>query len=449
MTPIDSLIEASWIIPVESPGKDTNDLVLEDHALIIHQGRIHDILPQTEARHRYQASEHHQLPGHALIPGLINAHCHSPMNLLRGLADDLPLMTWLKEHIWPTEQRWMGEGFVTDGSRLAIAEMLRGGITCFNDMYFHPDRTAQLAAETGIRAVIGLILLDFPSSWGQGAEDYLHKGLKLRDRYRGHPQVSFSFAPHAPYSVSDASFERLMTLANELEPALPLHIHVHETRDEIEQSLAQYGERPLQRLQRLGLVGPELCAIHLTQLEPDEIELLAESGSQAVHCPESNLKLASGFCPTVQLLAAGVNVALGTDGAASNNDLDMFSEMRTAALLAKGVSGDPTQVPASQALRMATLNGARALGLGDITGSLTIGKAADVVAVDLNDITSRPIYHPISQLVYATGRHQVKEVWVAGRQLLKKGLLTCLDPQQLLRDAALWQAKIAGQICSD
>lgn len=439
MTPVDSLIEASWIIPVEPEG-----LTLEGHALVIHKGRILDILPQTKARGRYLASERHRLPGHALLPGLINAHCHSPMNLLRGLADDLPLMTWLKEHIWPTEQRWMGDGFVTDGSRLAIAEMLRGGITCFNDMYFHPDRTARLAAETGIRAVIGLILLDFPSSWGRGAEDYLRKGLELRDHYHGHPHVSFSFAPHAPYSVSDDSFVRLMTLANELEPALPLHIHVQETRDEVEQSLAQYGERPLQRLQRLGLVGPELCAIHLTQLEPGEIELLAKSGSQVVHCPESNLKLASGFCPVGQLLAAGVNVALGTDGAASNNDLDMFSEMRTAALLAKGISGDPTQIPASQALRMATINGARALGLDEITGSLTIGKAADVIAVDLGGIASQPLYHPISQLVYATGRHQVSGVWVAGRQLLKQGQLTCLDPVQLLKDAAHWQGKIGN-----
>lgn len=436
-TRVNSLIAASWIIPVEPDG-----LILENHSLVIHQGRILDILPHEEASARYQAEYYHDLPGHALIPGLINAHSHSPMNLLRGLADDLPLMTWLKEHIWPAEQRFMGDDFVTDGSRLAIAEMLRGGISCFNDMYFHPEATARVVAEAGIRAVIGLILVDFPSSWAKDATEYLHRGLELRDQYLRHPLIHFGFAPHAPYSVSDKSFQRLMVLANEIEPALPLHIHVQETRDEVEQSLAQYGERPLARLQRLGLVGPELCAVHLTQLEANEIALLAESGSHVVHCPESNLKLASGFCPVGRLLDAGVNVALGTDGAASNNDLDMFSEMRTAALLAKGLGGDPTQMPAQQALRMATLNGARALGLEDITGSLSIGKAADVVAVDLSGIESQPLHNPISQLVYATGRHQVRHLWVAGKQLLKDGQLIGLDPRELLGKAAWWQEKI-------
>lgn len=439
MNQIDSLISASWVIPVEPDG-----LVLTDHCLAIHRGQILDILPEAQARTSYAAKEVHSLPGHALLPGLINAHSHSPMNLLRGLADDLPLMTWLKEHIWPAEQRLMGDAFVSAGSRLAIAEMLRGGTTCFNDMYFHPDATARVVAETGIRALIGLILLDFPSSWGQGPEDYLHKGLVLRDHYQNHPLIRFSFAPHAPYSVSDASFQRLMVLANELEPALPLHIHLHETKDEIEQSLAQFGERPFARLQRLGLIGPELCAIHATWLEDEEIALLAESGSHIVHCPKSNLKLASGFCPVGKLLNAGVSVALGTDGAASNNGLDMFSEMHTAALLAKATSGDPSQVPAEQALRMATLNGAKALGLDGITGSLTIGKAADIIAVDLSGIESQPLHNPISQLVYATGRHQVRQLWVAGRQLLKDGQLTNLNTQELLKEASLWQQRIGS-----
>lgn len=436
-TQVDSLITAAWIIPVEPDG-----LVLADHALVIHQGRILDIAPRTKALRQYQANETLDLPGHALLPGLINAHTHSPMNLLRGLADDLPLMIWLNEHIWPAERRCMGEDFVTDGSRLAMAEMLRGGITCFHDMYFHPDCTARAAAEVGMRAVIGLILLDFPSSWAKDAAEYLHKGLELRDQYLRHPLISFSFAPHAPYSVSNESFERLMVLANEIEPPLPLHIHVHETKDELEHSLKEYGERPLARLQRLGLVGPELCAVHLTQLEEDEIALLAESGSHAVHCPESNLKLASGFCPVTKLLDAGVNVALGTDGAASNNDLDMFSEMRTAALLAKGISTDPTRIPAQQALRMATLNGAKALGLDRITGSLVPGKAADVIAVDLRDIESQPLHNPISQLVYATGRHQVRHLWVAGNQLLKDGQLTSLNREALLKKAAWWQTRL-------
>ncbi|MEO5342052.1 MAG: TRZ/ATZ family hydrolase [Gammaproteobacteria bacterium SHHR-1] len=435
---IDSLIIAPWVIPVEPHAQ-----VLADHAVAIHAGRILELLPAAEAEVKYRPGQLHRLERQALIPGLINAHSHASMNLLRGLADDLPLMTWLQEHIWPAEQHWMGEEFVADGSRLAIAEMLRGGTTCFNDMYFHPNVTAHAAAEAGIRAQLGMILIDFPSSWADGPASYIHKGLELRDQYAGHPLIRFSFAPHAPYSVSDDSFNRLRAIADELDPPVPIHIHLHETGDEIQQSLSQFGQRPLRRLERLGLLTPALQAVHMTQLEADEIELIAAAGCQLIHCPESNLKLASGFCPVGQVLQAGVNVALGTDGAASNNDLDMFSEMRSAALLAKGVSGDPATLPAATALRMATLNGAKALGLEEITGSIEPGKAADLVAVDLGGIHSRPLYNPISQLVYASSRHQVSQVWVNGRQLVKNGAITSLDETALLQRAQYWQEKIA------
>jgi 5-methylthioadenosine/S-adenosylhomocysteine deaminase len=438
---IDSLIIASWVIPVEPDNQ-----VLLDHAVAVQAGQILDVLPAAEALEKYQPQQLHQLDQQALIPGLINAHSHASMNLLRGLADDLPLMTWLQQHIWPAEQKWMGEEFVADGSRLAIAEMLRGGTTCFNDMYFHPNITAHAAAEAGIRAQLGMILIDFPSSWADGPAGYIHKGLELRDQYAGHPLIRFSFAPHAPYSVSDDSFNRLRTIADELDPVTPIHIHVHESRDEIEQSLAQFGERPLRRLERLGLLSPALQAVHMTQLEDDEIELVAASGCQVIHCPESNLKLASGFCPVSRLLQAGVNVALGTDGAASNNDLDMFSEMRSAALLAKGISGDPAAVPAATALRMATLNGAKALGLEDITGSIQPGKAADLVAVDLSGIHSRPLYNPISQLVYSSSGNQVSQVWINGRQLVKDAKLTRMDETALLQRAQYWQTKITVKV---
>ncbi|OGT91389.1 MAG: N-ethylammeline chlorohydrolase [Gammaproteobacteria bacterium RIFOXYD12_FULL_61_37] len=435
---IDTLIHADWVIPVEPEG-----VVHESHAVALLNGRILEILPSHEARAKYEADHVVELSGHALLPGLVNAHTHAAMNLLRGLADDLPLMTWLQQHIWPAEQRWMGEEFVADGSRLAIAEMLRGGTTCFNDMYFHPDITALVAADLGIRANLGMILVDFPSSWAGSPDEYIHKGLELRDRYADHPLISCSFAPHAPYSVSDGPLSQMRVIADEIDPPVQIHMHVHETLDEIRQGEEGHGCRPLERLHRLGLVGPALMAIHMTQLTDAEIAAFAEAGGHVVHCPQSNLKLASGFCPVAKLVAAGVNVAIGTDGAASNNALDMFAEMRAAALLAKGVSGDAAAVPAHTALRMATLNGAKALGLDEITGSLIPGKAADLIAVRLDQIEGQPLYHPISQLVYATSRHQVREVWVAGRHLVRKGALTSADETELLERARYWQGKLA------
>jgi 5-methylthioadenosine/S-adenosylhomocysteine deaminase len=435
--PIDTLIHAQWIVPVVPEG-----LVLEGHCLAIQGGRILDILPSDQGRRQYAAEQTLELSGQALIPGLVNAHTHAAMSLLRGLADDLPLMTWLNEHIWPAEGRWVNEEFVYDGSRLAIAEMLSGGTTCFNDMYFFPDITARAADAAGIRAMVGLIALDFPSAWAADADAYLHKGLEVHDQFRANPLIHTAFAPHAPYSVADRLLERVRMYADELE--IPIHIHLHETRDEILQGLRDHGKRPLQRLEDLDLLSPALQAIHMTHLETQEIERFALSGAHVVHCPESNLKLASGFCPVNELLQAGINVALGTDGAASNNDLDMFSEMRTAALLAKGVAGDASAVPAARALSMATLHGARALGLGDETGSLEPGKSADLVAVNLNDLHSQPVYQPISQLVYTCGREQVSHVWVAGRHLINEGQLTTLERAELLQRAAYWRSRIAA-----
>ena len=434
---IDTLIDARWVIPV-----NPHDTVLEYHSVAIHDGRIYDILPTAKAD-KYQAETRHDLTSHALIPGLINAHTHASMSLMRGLADDLPLMTWLNEHIWPAEQTWVNEEFVADGSRHAIAEMMRGGVTCFNDMYFYPDVTARVCADAGMRAVVGLIMIDFPSAWASNADEYLHKGIEVHDHYRKHPLITTAFAPHAPYSVSDAPLERIRTLADEL--GMQIHIHLHETQDEIDQSLEKYGVRPMQRFNDLGLLSPSLIAVHMTQLQDDEIELFAQSGAHAAHCPESNLKLASGFCPSAKMLDAGINVAIGTDSAASNNDLDMFSEMRTAALLAKGVSGDASAMPAATALRMATYNGAVALGIAEDTGSLEIGKYADITAVNLGSIEAQPIYHPISQLVYASSRNMVSDVWISGRQVVKTGELTTLDHDQILSDSAHWQEKLKEQ----
>ena len=437
MQTIDLLVLPRWLVLVEPAG-----VVLEEHALAVNGGRIVDVLPAAFARQRFQAREVLELPDHAVLPGLVNIHTHAAMNLLRGLADDLPLMDWLQNHIWPAEGANVSYAFCADGVRLAAAEMIRGGTTCFNDMYFFPDATAAVAAETGLRANVGLIVFDFPTAWAQNWEDYIHRGLEVHDRLRGTPLVRAVFAPHAPYTVSDAPLKRVRELANEL--GIGIHMHVHETAAEIEGGLQSHGKRPWQRLRELDLLGQDFIAVHMTQLGDAEIAEAARLGVSVAHCPESNLKLASGFCPVAKLLAAGVNVALGTDGAASNNDLDMLGELRTAALLAKGVSGDASALPAHAALRMATLAGAKALGLEDQIGSLEKGKAADFIAVDLNRPATQPVYHVLSQLVYAAGRDQVTDVYVAGRALLREGKLLTLNEAETLTRAAEWRGKIAG-----
>ena len=433
---VDTLIHARWIIPVEP-----ESITYEHHSLVIDGGRIIDLLPTELAKQKYQGTATENLESHALLPGLINSHTHAAMTLMRGIADDLHLMDWLTNHIWPLEQKWMSETFVKDGTDLAIAEMIMGGTTCFNDMYFFPEITAAQAIHHGIRASIGLIVIDFPSVWAENSAAYIEKGLALHDQLRHQPLISTPFAPHAPYTVSDEPLQSIRTFADELD--LPVHIHVHETLHEIEEAQKKTGQRPLQRLHELGLVNPALIAVHMTQLNDEEISLMAQAGAHIVHCPESNMKLASGFSPIAKCLAAGINVALGTDGAASNNDLDMFGEMRTAALLGKAVAGDASAVPAMTALRMATINGAKALGLDNETGSLVIGKAADVIAVNLDDLETQPLYCPVSQIVYAASRQQVTDVWVNGKRLLKQRQLTTINNADLKTKIADWQQRLS------
>jgi 5-methylthioadenosine/S-adenosylhomocysteine deaminase len=394
------------------------------------------------AREQYTASQRLTLEHHAVLPGLVNVHTHAAMTLMRGLADDLPLMSWLKEHIWPVEMREVSSAFVHDGTLLACAEMLRGGVTTFNDMYFFPEAAAQAALTAGMRAALGMIVVDFPSPYAADPLDYLAKGMALRDAMRDQPLLSFCFAPHAPYSVADKALAQVATYANELD--VPVHIHVHETLDEIAQATAQSGRRPLSRLESLGLLTPNLIAVHAAHLNPSEIEALARNGCHVVHCPSSNMKLASGIAPICELLAAGVNVALGTDGAASNNRLDLFQEMRQAALLAKVATKDPTVLPASQVLHMATLGGARALSLDQEIGSLIAGKSADIIAVDFGSPELSPCYDPISHLVYAVGRHDVSHVWVAGEPLVEEGVLTRVEARTAAARAHVWQQKISA-----
>lgn len=429
-------IDAGWIVPVQPEG-----VVLAEHSLIADGDRILDILPTAEAGVRYVTESHVQRLGHALIPGLVNLHTHAAMTLLRGFADDLPLMTWLKEYIWPAEGRWMSRDFVYDGSRLASLEMLKGGVTCFNDMYFFAEATAEAAIEAGQRVAAGIIVVDFPSPYAADPDGYLQKGTAMRDQLRHEPLVSFCLAPHAPYSLGDRSLEKVATYAAQLD--LPIHIHVHETDDEIRQSVAEHGIRPLERLRGFGLLGPQFIGVHAVHLLDAEIDLLAEHGCHVAHCPSSNLKLGNGGAPVATLLERGIGVGLGTDGAASNNRLDLWEEMRLAALLAKGLSGRPDVLPAQHALRMATLDGAAALGLEARIGSLEIGKQADVVAVDLRGAYTQPTYDVVSQLVYSAGRGEVSDVWVAGRQVVRDGACRTLDEEEIVHRARAWRARIS------
>ena len=432
---IDILIHARWIIPVEP-----EDTVYENYALAVKNDKIVALLSSKDAKRKFKAKEELTLENHALIPGLINTHTHAAMTLFRGLANDLPLMDWLNNHIWPSEKKWISPMFVKDGTKLAVAEMIRSGTTCFNDMYFFSDNTAEVCVNIGMRAVIGLIVIDHPTSWASNSDEYITKGEYIHDTFKHNPLISTTFAPHAPYTVSDDSLKRIAVLAEELD--IPIHMHIHETNDEIEQSINQYGKRPLSRLSDLGLLSSRLIAVHMTQLEKNEIDELKKTGVSVAHCPESNLKLASGLCPIGELQKNNINVCIGTDGAASNNDLDMIGEMHTAALLAKGVSNDCICSDSHTTLRMATLNGAKALGLSELIGSLKKGKQADVVAIDLNQIETIPLYEPLSQIIYAADRRQISDVWIAGKRLLENRELTTLKYGELLENSKLWGRKI-------
>jgi len=435
---IDALICPRWTIAIEPDVR-----AVEGLALAIDAGRIKALLPEAEARARFVPDALHERRNHVLLPGLVNAHCHAGMALFRGYADDLPLERWLHERIWPAESKWVNGESVRDGTRLAIAEMLRAGTTCFSDMYYFPDVVAETAVEAGMRVVVGMIAIEFPTVWAATPEEYISKGLAVRDRFKGTPLVTTTFAPHAPYTTSDDTLKRIRQLADELD--VPIHTHLHETRAEVEDAVSKTGRRPLARLDELGLVTPSLIGVHATQLLDDEIDALARAGASVVHCPRSNLKLASGACPVAGLLAAGVNVALGTDGAASNNRLDLWSELDAAALLAKLVANDATALPAATALRMATINGARALGLDREIGSLEPGKAADVICVSMSDAALQPVLDPVSHLVYAASREHVSDVWVAGEHVVADGQHARLDVAETCARAARWATRLAGE----
>ncbi len=433
---IDLLINSRWIIPVVPENR-----VFENCALAIDQQKIVGIYPQAEAKSKFDPASVVELADHILMPGLVNAHGHAAMSLLRGYADDLPLQPWLEEHIWPVEARVLSAEFVADGTNLAMAEMIKTGTTCFADMYFFADTAAEQVQRSGMRSQIGFTVFDFPTAGGKDPDDYIHKGLQLRDTYKGDGLIKIACAPHAPYTVGDATMRRIATYANELD--MPVHIHCHETAQEVADSLKLYGCRPLQRLDDLGVLLPQTQLVHMTQIDDEDIRLIQDNNCHVVHCPESNLKLASGFCPVGKLIDAGINVAIGTDGAASNNDLDLFGELKTAALLAKAVANDASVLDAHAALRMATINGAKALGWDDQIGSLEAGKSADMIAVEISSLSQKPLYNPASQLVYSNAGSQVTHSWVAGKALLRERSLVTLDEENLIRRADAWRNQIS------
>lgn len=436
MQSVDCLIDARWVIPVEPQGT-----VLEHHSVAICEGRIVAVLPTAEASARFATDRRVALATHVLIPGLVNLHTHAAMTLLRGLADDVPLKQWLSDHIWPAEARHVSSQFVYDGTLLACAEMLLGGVTTFNDMYFFPEAAARAALDAGMRAAIGIVAIDFPTAYASDADDYLQKGLAARDAMNNEPKLTFCMAPHAPHTVSDRTLERMLVMADELD--LPVHIHVHETAGEIEDSLARHGVRPLERLRALGLLGPRLIAVHSVHLNPMELELLGRCGAAVAHCPTSNMKLASGFAPVAAMLEHGITLGLGSDGAASNNRLDLFQEMRMAALLAKASTGNAKAMPAARALTAATLGGARSLGLDGAIGSIVPGKAADLCAVSIDGPSLTPCYDPLSHLVYAAGRENVTHVWSAGSLVVNERQLMQIKLPELGKNSHLWENKIA------
>jgi 5-methylthioadenosine/S-adenosylhomocysteine deaminase len=433
--PVDLTIDARWIVPVEPAG------TLADHSLVVDGGRIVAVLPSSSVQNEFAPRSRVSLPAHVLMPGLVNAHTHAAMSLLRGIADDIPLKPWLTEHIWPREGRYVSEEFVHDGTLLAAAEMIKGGITCASDMYFYPDAAARAFEQTGMRALVGLPVLDFPTPYAADPDAYLSTGLAARDAFRHSPRLTFAMAPHAPYTVSDATWEKVLMYARQLD--LPIHTHLAETQGEVDDALAATGETPLARLDRLGATGPSLIGVHAVHLSLGDIDLLAAQHCNVVHCPVSNMKLASGIAPAAALVARGINVALGTDGAASNNRLDLFAELRTASLLAKVATGDAAALPAATVLRMATQGGATALGLETRIGSLTPGKEADLVAVELSGLDTIPVYDPMSHLVNVAGREHVTDVWIGGERIVEARRLTTQDEGALVARARTWQQRLA------
>mgnify|MGYP002628391574 CR=1 FL=1 len=432
---VSTIISASWIFTANSDNQ-----LLENHSIVINEGLIVDILQSANVFDFYQADDVYQLTNQLLIPGLINAHTHLGMTLLKGFADDLSLSVWLNEHIWPAEKNFVSPQFVSDGSRLAMAEMLKSGITTFNDMYFYPQSTAEVANEVGMRANIGLVVLDFPTNYASDPQDYLNKGFIFRDSWRDNALISTSIAPHAPYSVSDEAFKLISTYAEQLQ--MNIHTHLHETTAEVKESLQRYNMTPIQRLDKLGILGPNLTAAHCVHLDSTDTSLIEKNQVSIIHNPSSNMKLGSGIADIKSFFDRGINIGLGTDSSASNNRLDIITEMRATLLLHKANYQDAEFLKPVDVIRMATINAARAIGLDSKIGSIEKGKRADITAINLDSIECQPCYDPLSTFLYSCDKSAVSNVWIDGDIKLRKHLLVNIDEDKLLHTTKLWQQKI-------
>ncbi|CAI5721104.1 unnamed protein product [Hyaloperonospora brassicae] len=446
---VDLIIFAAYVVPVIP-----RNAILSDHAIVVDKSRIVALLPRVEAITRFVGVDERHLSAHIVTPGLVNLHTHSAMTLLRGLADDKALCDWLVQDIWPTEAAFVCPEFVKAGMTHAVAEMLRCGTTCCNDMYFFPNEVCRVLEETGFRGAVGQIIMEFPGPYGSGPDEYLRKAEPNLEKYAPgcHDLITVTMAPHAPYTVSDTSLQRADALAKKYKARV--HMHLHETASECSDSenlnrasmschQSDQNLRPLANLKRMDLLSERLICTHMTQLTETEMDAVAAAGAHVVHCPSSNLKLASGIAPVTEMIKRGVNVGIGTDGAASNNSLDMLSEMKLTAILAKAQTLQCSSLPAVEVLQMATLNGARALGLDQDIGSIEVGKRADVIAIKCDSVEMIPMYNAISHIVYVAGREHVSDVWINGKHLLDDHKLTTIDEAQVKQSVREWAAKIS------
>ena len=434
---VQTVIEAGWVMPMNHKG-----VVLPQHSVLINEGKIVSVVPSAETE-GIEADEVIRLPDHIVLPGFVNAHTHAPMHLLRGMGADLPLMDWLQTKIWPAEGKLMSPAFCYEGSLIAGAEMLESGITCASDHYFFSEDVARGLTEAGLKCSVSGIVIGFPSAMAKTTDEYIACAEKLFERFENDPKVRVTVGPHAPYTVDDAALIKVRELAQKHNAHI--HMHVDETQSEIEGSLKQYGIRPIERLHQLGLLSEQFISVHTVKADDKELELLAKTGASVVHCPCSNLKLASGFSPIAKMMRMGINVAMGTDGVASNDKVDILGETRLAAMLGKAVCEDTTQMKVGDMLHAATLAGAKALGWDDRIGSIEKGKDADLIAVDLGNIDALPVFDPASQLLYSAGREDITHVWVDGTIVVKKQQSDGLRPikrEKAQKITKTWQNKI-------
>jgi 5-methylthioadenosine/S-adenosylhomocysteine deaminase len=430
------LLSATWLLPIAP-----NNIALTDHGVAVRDGRITALAPISDLIQQFPDCAHTHLQDQILLPGLVNAHGHAAMSLMRGVGAGLALQEWLQEAIWPFEAKYMDAQAVALGTELALAEMLLSGTTTLADMYFFPETVARVAHQTGMRCQITAPIINFTTAWSRDADDALHKTMALYDEYRHHPLIRVAFGPHSAYSLERKHLNQIAMYADELEA--PVQIHLHETPREVAQAHEQLGHGNIELLRDTGLLGPRLQTVHMTQLTPAEIDMVAAAKASVVHCPTSNMQLASGTCPVAQLQSQDVTVALGTDGAASNNTQDLFAELRLAGLLAKHANADPTQGQARDLLKMATLDGARALGLAQDIGSLEVGKSADLIALNTQQANMVPVHDPFASLVHNSSGSAVTTVMIAGNTLVSDGQLQKINIDELCRKAQRWQLQLS------